>query len=84
MSDHIVCTCIVYYLTLSVHCHFRNALSFDMLTQLGDAIVNAYKTPETKTLIIKAEGKVFSAGHDLRELVSACLSIRWTIIDPID
>ena len=41
-----------------------------MMTRLGDAIVAAYKTEETKTIIIKAEGKVFSAGHDLRELVS--------------
>ena len=41
-----------------------------MLTKLGNSIVEAYKTPETKAIILKSEGKVFSAGHDLRELVS--------------
>ncbi|KAF6035067.1 ECHDC3 [Bugula neritina] len=46
----------------------RNALSSAMLTRLGDSLVQAYKTPETKAIILKAEGKVFSAGHDLREL----------------
>lgn len=48
---------------------FRNALSSAMLSQLGDSLIEAYKTSGTKAIIIKAEGKVFSAGHDLRELV---------------
>lgn len=55
-----------------VMCYLRNALSSQMMGQLGDAVVAAYKTPDTKALIIKAQGKVFSAGHDLRELVSWC------------
>ncbi|XP_067936410.1 enoyl-CoA hydratase domain-containing protein 3, mitochondrial-like [Watersipora subatra] len=48
----------------------RNALSSEMMGNLGNALIAAYKTPETKVIIVKAEGKVFSAGHDLRQLVA--------------
>lgn len=40
-----------------------------MLTQIGDSLIDAYKNDNTKVIILKSEGKVFSAGHDLRELV---------------
>lgn len=41
-----------------------------MMTQIGNSLIEAVKDEATKCIIIKAEGKVFSAGHDLRELVS--------------
>ena len=47
----------------------RNALSFDMLTQLKDKIQDLSSNKEMRVIIINSEGPVFSSGHNLKELV---------------
>lgn len=48
----------------------RNALSEAMLTALGDAVTAASSDPETRVIILAANGPVFCAGHDLKELTA--------------
>lgn len=62
---------VVYRCQLYLTVTFRNALSLKMMTTIGDSLVQAFKEPQTKVIVLKSEGKVFSAGHDLRELVGA-------------
>ncbi len=45
-----------------------NALSIEMMQSLKDALVAAGQNPDVRVLIIAAAGKLFSAGHDLKEL----------------
>ena len=54
---------------------FRNALSLNMLDQLHAAL--SPDTPDLRVIIITHTGPVFSAGHDLKELVllPVCLSL---------
>jgi enoyl-CoA hydratase/carnithine racemase len=51
------------------HPEKRNALSREMLTQLHDSLRVLSGDDQIKIVILKANGPVFSAGHDLRELV---------------
>lgn len=46
----------------------RNSLSEEMLIALGEALDRAAKDPDVRVVVIAAEGNVFSAGHDLKEL----------------
>ncbi|MEP1470122.1 MAG: enoyl-CoA hydratase [Halieaceae bacterium] len=46
----------------------RNPLSSQMLEALTAAIANASSDPQVRAIVITAEGPVFSAGHDLREM----------------
>jgi enoyl-CoA hydratase/carnithine racemase len=46
----------------------RNALSFDLMAELLDAVRSLSADPEVRVLVIGAAGPVFSAGHDLKEL----------------
>ncbi len=46
----------------------RNALSRDMLAALSEAIGAMAVDAAARVIILRAEGKVFSAGHDLKEL----------------
>lgn len=46
----------------------RNALSRDLLTQLSAAVTEVLADPQTRVLVLKAEGKVFCAGMDLAEM----------------
>jgi enoyl-CoA hydratase/carnithine racemase len=55
-------------LTLN-HPERRNALSRAMLTQLKEALDRAAADGRVRALVIRANGPVFSSGHDLRELV---------------
>ncbi len=48
----------------------RNALSLEMLNALCNAIDEA-TNPEVKAVVIKGNGKCFSAGHDLKELLES-------------
>jgi enoyl-CoA hydratase/carnithine racemase len=48
----------------------RNALSRAMLTELDAALDRAAADPAVRVLIVRAEGPVFSSGHDLREVVA--------------
>ncbi|XP_024066624.2 enoyl-CoA hydratase domain-containing protein 3, mitochondrial [Terrapene carolina triunguis] len=48
----------------------RNALSLSMLICLRDDILHDIESKALRVIIISAEGPVFSAGHDLKELSS--------------
>src|SRR3712207_4308728 len=48
----------------------RNALSFAMLGALQDAFAQVAGDARVRVVILAAEGPVFSAGHDLRELTA--------------
>lgn len=45
-----------------------NALSVALMTSLKEALERAGANPEVRVVILQHEGKVFSAGHDLKEL----------------
>jgi enoyl-CoA hydratase/carnithine racemase len=49
----------------------RNALSFELLGQLRDQLRTIGTDRTIKCVILRAEGPVFSSGHDLREIASA-------------
>lgn len=49
----------------------RNALSEEMLTCLHKEITLASSNPSIRVVILAAEGPVFCAGHDLKELTAA-------------
>jgi enoyl-CoA hydratase/carnithine racemase len=48
----------------------RNALSWDMLAALRLAIADASDDHSVKAIVLAAEGPVFCAGHDLKELTA--------------
>lgn len=43
----------------------RNAMNPEMVKELREAVSDSAKDPETRALLLKAEGKAFSAGADL-------------------
>jgi len=49
----------------------RNALSMEMLTAFKEHLERIEGDPAVRAVVLRAEGPVFSAGHDLRELQSA-------------
>ncbi len=68
----------------------RNALSLQLMRDLTQALRNAAKDESIRAIVIKAAGRVFSAGHDLsefpgrdeafyRELFDACVELMTTI-----
>jgi len=46
----------------------RNALSLELLQELGDLLYRAGQEKNVKSIIIKGNGKNFSSGHDLKEV----------------
>ena len=48
----------------------RNALSFAMLGALSDALAQIAGDDSVRVVILAAEGPVFCAGHDLREITA--------------
>ena len=48
----------------------RNALSYELLTELRDLLQRIKEERKVKVVIIKGAGKAFSSGHDLRELLN--------------
>jgi enoyl-CoA hydratase/carnithine racemase len=58
----------VAILTLN-HPEKRNALSRAMLSRLKEHLARVAADANVRAVILRAEGPVFSAGHDLRELV---------------
>lgn len=46
----------------------RNSLSMDMMHALIDALDASAANPDVRFVVLAAEGKVFCAGHDLKEL----------------
>jgi len=57
-------------LTLN-HSQRRNALSRAMLSALREQLELVERDRAVRVVVLRAEGPVFSAGHDLRELVGA-------------
>ena len=47
----------------------RNALSYNMLTELKDKIQSHSSNKDMRVIIINSEGPVFSSGHNLKELL---------------
>ena len=45
-----------------------NALSSDMMTELQARLTEVAAQPQFRVLVLAAQGKAFSAGHDLREM----------------
>jgi len=65
----------VYTITLN-RPEKRNALTVEMLTGLCELVERQVSDPEVRAIILKGEGKVFSAGVDFNSLgaeVGACL-----------
>lgn len=52
----------------------RNALSLNMMEEIISLLKNIRDNKEVRVLIIKGEGPVFSAGHDLAEMVGRDVS----------
>jgi len=48
----------------------RNALSFEMLETLLTALSQSQTNPDIRAVVIAANGPVFCAGHDLKELTA--------------
>ncbi|MEP3427600.1 MAG: enoyl-CoA hydratase [Roseibium sp.] len=48
-----------------------NALSSEMMTALSSELTRAAENPDVRVILLGAEGKVFCAGHDLKELTAA-------------
>ena len=48
-----------------------NALSSEMMTALAGELRKAGEDPAVRVVLLGAEGKVFCAGHDLKELTAA-------------
>lgn len=46
----------------------RNALNFDVVSELKDAFLDAEQDPNVKVVVLRANGKVFCAGADLEYL----------------
>ena len=46
----------------------RNALSLEMMTKLTQDIVDAGADKSVRSIVLRGEGKVFSAGHNLKEM----------------
>jgi enoyl-CoA hydratase/carnithine racemase len=46
----------------------RNSLSMAMMEALSERLFEAAESPHTRVVIIAAAGKVFCAGHDLKEM----------------
>ena len=48
----------------------RNALSLEMMRTLMENITSAASDQTVRSIVVRGEGKVFSAGHNLKELTS--------------
>ncbi|EFO29687.1 enoyl-CoA hydratase domain-containing protein 3 [Roseibium sp. TrichSKD4] len=48
-----------------------NSLSSEMMSALSETLTEAERNPEVRVILLGAEGKVFCAGHDLKELTAA-------------
>ena len=52
----------------------RNALSLELMTTLVDVLRDVAARPEARVVVLAAAGPVFSAGHDLREMIGRDLA----------
>jgi len=51
-------------------CALRNALSLAMLESMKERLTEDIDSPDLRVIILRANGPVFSSGHNLKELVS--------------
>jgi enoyl-CoA hydratase/carnithine racemase len=59
----------------------RNPLSSNVMRQVTDALRSLSANPAVRAVVIAAEGPVFSAGHDLSEMVGRTLDEEQAIFD---
>jgi len=59
----------------------RNALSLELLEQLSALFTDISVNKDTRVVIVKGAGKVFSAGHDISQLVGGSLTYYNAIFD---
>ena len=59
----------------------RNALSHAMMCELMGALRGLSQQPQTRVVVLAANGPAFSAGHDLRELVGGDINAYREIFD---
>jgi enoyl-CoA hydratase/carnithine racemase len=59
----------------------RNALSLDLMLELMQCLDGIASKPEVRAVILAAEGKVFSSGHDLSEMTGRNLEDYRRIFD---
>jgi enoyl-CoA hydratase/carnithine racemase len=59
----------------------RNALSLEMMRELDAALAQLATEREVRVIVLSGEGPVFSAGHDLRELVGREVATYEAIFD---
>jgi enoyl-CoA hydratase/carnithine racemase len=65
----------IFFITLN-RPEKRNAIAFEMLPEISQLVENQMIDPEIRVIIIKGEGKAFSAGVDFNSL--GMLVGRWT------
>jgi enoyl-CoA hydratase/carnithine racemase len=51
----------------------RNALSTPLMRELTEELERQSARPEVRSIVLRADGPAFSAGHDLRELIDRTL-----------
>ena len=59
----------------------RNALSLELLDELNAMLTTVSKDNDVRVVIIKGEGKVFCAGHDISQLVDRKMTDYTAIFD---
>ena len=59
----------------------RNALSLELLQELSVLLTSISENKETRVVIIKGEGKVFCAGHDISQLINHEMTFYKAIFD---
>ncbi len=59
----------------------RNALSLDMMLEVIACLDQVGRDPSVRAVILAAEGKVFSSGHDLNEMVGRTINDYRRIFD---
>ena len=57
----------VFYITLN-NPSSQNTLSLAVINTLNEIILDSAKNNEIKVIIIRSVGKIFSAGHNLKEI----------------
>ena len=59
----------------------RNALSFELMEELLEALRALAADPEVRTIVVDGAGPAFSAGHDLSEMVGRDLAFYQRLFD---
>lgn len=59
----------------------RNALSLGLMREVNSCLTDIGSSPEVRAVVLAAAGKVFSAGHDLSEMVDRSINDYRQIFD---